>query len=63
MLITGSAHAQIFWLNMVVDGQPMSLPVTSTEQCNAALDEYVRSGLINFVSCDVEPLPTTVSMN
>ncbi len=62
MLGIGTANAQTYWLNLVDNGQSMSLPVPTGEQCNEAVVQYVRSNLVNFVSCDVEPLPDAVNI-
>ena len=61
-LSIGSVNAQTYWVNMVESGQSMSLPVSSEEQCTEAVNQYVRSNLVNFVSCDVQPLPDAVNL-
>ena len=58
----GSVNAQTYWLNMVQSGTSMSLPVSSAEQCTEAVNQFVRSNLVNFVSCDVNPLPDAVNL-
>jgi len=63
VLTIGSANAQPYWLNMVVNGESMSLPVSSDERCTKAVNQYVRSNLVNFVSCDVEPLRDAVNVS
>lgn len=63
MLTIGTANAQTYWLNMVSDGQSMSLPVASDSQCSEAVNQFVRSNLVNFVSCDVKPLPDAVNLS
>lgn len=60
--LLGTASAQSYWLNMVTDGESMSLPVSSKESCSEAVIQYVRSNVVNFVSCDIEPLPDAVNI-
>lgn len=60
--LLGTAAAQTYWLNMVTGGESMSLPVFSDSKCTEAVNGYVRSNLVNFVSCDVEPLPDAVNL-
>jgi len=62
LLSIGSANAQTYWLNMVKTGISMSLPVSTAEKCIEAVNQFVRSNLVNFVSCDVEPLPDAVNL-
>jgi len=62
ILSIGTANAQTYWLNMVDNGQSMSLPVSSEERCTEAVNQFVRSNLVNFVSCDVKPLPDAVNI-
>ena len=62
ILSIGTANAQTYWLNMVESDQSMSLPVSSDEKCTEAVIQYVSSNLVNFVSCDVEPLPDAVNL-
>ncbi len=56
-----TVSAQTYWLNMVVDGDSISLATFSDEKCSEAVIRYVRSNLVNFVSCDVQPLPDAVN--
>ena len=60
--ILGNASAQSFWLNMVSDGESMSLPVQSGAKCTEAVISYVRSNIVSFVSCDVEPLHDAINL-
>jgi hypothetical protein len=57
-----NASAQPYWLNMVTNGESMSLPVSSSQSCSDAVMQYVRSNIVNFVSCDIEPLPDAVNI-
>jgi len=63
LLSIGSVNAQPYWLNMVVNGESMSLPVSSESRCTMAVNDFVRSNLVNFVSCDVEPLRDAVNVS
>jgi len=60
--LTGTASAQTYWLNMVTDGESMSLAVATEKGCTEAANQYVRSQIVNFVSCDVKPLPDAVNI-
>lgn len=57
-----AAESLNYWLNLVVDGQSMSLPVASAEQCTRALYRYAESNLAHSASCDVLPLPDALNL-
>lgn len=57
----GAAHAQTYWLNIVIDDQYMSLPVSSNEKCSEAIVRYVQQQQHGSISCDVMPLPGSVN--
>ena len=62
LFLAGAASAQTYWLNLVDNGNSMSLPVSSDEQCIEAVYRYVQSNLVDAISCDVEPLPDAVNV-
>ena len=62
LFLAGTASAQTYWLNLVDNGNSMSLPVSSDEQCTEAVYRYVQSNLVDAISCDVEPLPDAVNV-
>jgi hypothetical protein len=57
-----SASAQTYWLNIVVDDESMSLPVSSNEMCSEAIVRYVQLQYHGSISCDVMPLPDAVNI-
>lgn len=59
----GAASAQTYWLNLVIDNESMSLPVSSNEKCSEAIVRYVQQQLHGSISCDVEPLPDAVNLD
>lgn len=56
LLISSTAFAESYWLN-IVGTSTMSIPTPSETSCNDAIHAYVRSEMVNFISCDVQPLP------
>jgi len=65
-----SVSAQTYWLNIGSytdnDGseQPaFSMPTSSQAACSQAVIEYAKTNLVNFIGCDVEPLPHAVNIN
>ena len=61
LLGTGTAYSQMYWLNFITGDSQMSLPVSSEEKCAEAIVRYAQANLVGFLSCDVEPLPATIS--
>lgn len=64
------AQAQTYWLNIpgaynLKDSQyesSLSLPTVSHEACAQAIVQYTRDNLVNFIGCDVQPLPDAVNI-
>lgn len=63
LVMFGAANAQTYWLNMVVDDQSMSIPVSSNEKCSEAIIRYVQQQLHDSISCDVMPLPNATNID
>jgi len=42
LALFGAANAQTYWLNIVIDDESMSLPVSSNEKCSEAIIRYVQ---------------------
>lgn len=61
LVMLGAANAQTYWLNIVIDDQYMSLPVSSNEKCSEAIVRYVQQQQYGSISCDVMPLPGSVN--
>lgn len=63
LALTASASADAgYWLNIVGGDFVLSYPMMTENQCSASLADYVRSGLVNFASCDVQPMPGAENM-
>ena len=64
------AQAQTYWLNIpgaysMEDGlyeASISLPTVSHAACAQAIVQYTRDNLVNFIGCDVLPLPDAVNL-
>jgi len=61
LALFGAANAQTYWLNIVIDDESMSLPVSSNEKCSEAIIRYVQQQQHGSISCDVMPLPASVN--
>ncbi len=68
--VTQLVQAQTYWLNIpgaysMKDSQyepSISLPTVSHEACAQAIVHYTRDNLVNFIGCDVLPLPDAANI-
>lgn len=60
--LIGTAYSHTYWLNYITGNSQMSLPVSSEEKCAEAIVRYVQANLGGFISCDIEPLPNSITI-
>ena len=65
-----TASAETYWLNIPESYRQLddklfpasSIPTASQEACSEAMVEYAKEGFVNFIGCDVKPLPNAANM-
>jgi len=70
VILQSQAVAETYWLNIPGSYRQLddkffpasSIPTVSQAACSEAMLEYAKQGLVNFIGCDVKPLPNAANL-